>query len=212
MKIKGTLISMFPLLMILLWNCNKNRSVAIAPYYDEANMLELKVDSIMFPPEVLMFPIRLKFTNKTNKKIAMLFKPDVNKEFNKNMIFISADNDTIRFSFLDSLIIFNEYSKTSFTVHGMYTSNQLFGKGGFEVLKKNLQKGKLIYLGNTKSNEPIKITEQSSPKITKALLQIDTLFIPYRLEASTQKTDFVYSFLQGSLVLVTQKLAINNKR
>ncbi len=212
MKIKGTLISMFPLLMILLWNCNKNRSVAIAPYYDKANMLELKVDSIMFPPEVLMFPIRLRFTNKTNKKIAMLFKPDVNKKFNKNMIFISADNDTIRFSFLDSLIIFNEYSKTSFTVHGMYTSNQLFGKGGFEVLKKNLQKGKLIYLGNTKSNEPIKITEQSSPKITKALLQIDTLFIPYRLEASTQKTDFVYSFLQGSLVLVTQKLAINNKR
>ena len=106
MKIKGTLISMFPLLMILLWNCNKNRSVAIAPYYDEANMLELKVDSIMFFLEVLMFPIRLKFTNKTNKKIAMLFKPDVNKEFNKNMIFISADNDTIRFSFLDSLIIF----------------------------------------------------------------------------------------------------------
>lgn len=205
MKIKGTLISMFPLLMILLWNCNKNRSVAIAPYYDKANMLELKVDSIMFP-------IRLRFTNKTNKKIAMLFKPDVNKEFNKNMIFISADNDTIRFSFLDSLIIFNEYSKTSFTVHGMYTSNQLFGKGGFEVLKKNLQKGKLIYLGNTESNESIKITEQSSPKITKALLQIDTLFIPYRLEASTQKTDFVYSFLQGSLVLVTQKLAINNKR
>lgn len=212
MKIKGTLISMFPLLMILLWNCNKKRSVVTEPYYDEANMLELKVDSIMFPPEVLMFPIRLKFTNKTNKKIAMLFKPDVNKKFNKNMIFISADNDTIRFSFLDSLIIFNEYSKTSFTVSGMYTSNQLFGKGGFEVLKKNLQKGKLIYLGNTESNESIKITQQSSPKITKALLQIDTLFIPYRLEASTQKTDFVYSFLQGSLVLVTQKLARNNKR
>ncbi len=31
MKIKGTLISMFPLLMILLWNCNKNRSVVTAP-------------------------------------------------------------------------------------------------------------------------------------------------------------------------------------
>jgi hypothetical protein len=70
----------------------------------------------------------------------MLFKPDVNKEFNKNMIFISADNDTIRFSFLDSLITFNEYSKTSFTVHGMYTSNQLFGKGGFEVLKRICKK------------------------------------------------------------------------
>ncbi len=208
-KIKGILISTFSLLL-LLWNCNKNRSVAIAPYYDKANMLELEVDSIMFPPEILMFPIRLKFTNKTNKKIAMLFKPDVNKKFNKNMILISSDNDTIRFMFLDSLITFNEYSKTSFTVSGMYASNQLFGKGGFEVLKKNLQKGKLIYRGNTVSDESIKITEQSSRKSSKALLQIDTLFIPYRLEASTQKTDFVYSFLQGSFALVTKK--IDNKQ
>ncbi len=84
-------------------------------------MLKLEVDSILFPPEILVFPVRLKLTNNTNKKIAMSFKPDVNKELNKNMMFISTNNDTIRFKFTDSLIIINEYSKTSFTVPGLYS-------------------------------------------------------------------------------------------
>ncbi len=65
------------------------------------------------------------------------------------------------------------------------------------MLKRNLQNGKLIYLGNTYQNESIKISKQSP---------IDTLFIPFYLEASTQKTNFVYSFLKGSYALVTDKI------
>ncbi|MET3126699.1 hypothetical protein ABID42_001801 [Arcicella rosea] len=198
MKNRNTLIITFYLLMVLLWNCGKTKDVVILPYYEKTNMLKLEVDSILFPPEILVFPVRLKLTNNTNKKIAMSFKPDVNKEFNKSLMFISTNNDTIRFKFTDSLLTFNEYSKTSFTVSGLYSLEQF--EKGFKVLKRNFQNGKLIYTGNTYQKESIKISKQSS---------IDTLFIPFYLEASTKKTNFVDSFLQGSYFLVTDKIDKN---
>jgi len=66
-------------LMVLLWNCGKTKDVVIT-LPQKTNTLKLEVDSILFPPEILVFPVRLKLTNNTNKKIAMSFKPDVNKE------------------------------------------------------------------------------------------------------------------------------------
>lgn len=185
------------LLVLTVIACNKPTSGILLPA-QEGDVI-IKIDSVGVP-ELTAFPIRLKLTNNTNKKVVLVFDtiPNEYKDQVKNL-YITADQDTF---FLGirvprNCLIFNPRTITSFLGFGYF----IYGTGHFESFGKIdtvFKKGRLEYRYNDKILDNV--------NFKKMLTEADTLLIPSKLETSTGNAQVVYRFLPQSLEWREKKL------
>lgn len=171
-------------------SCNKSEPAFLI--YVPKEDIKIEVDSVIRSPELAHFPIRLRITNYTNKKVALIFDTisNVYQHQVKNL-FITRGSDTFYLGIRNSgmPLILNEKTVTSFNCLGYY----IHGKGHFESTKEiesGFKAGNLVYrLGK----KPI-----SQSHLNKLNLEADTLLLPTLLETRTDKALLVSEFLQGS--------------
>lgn len=159
----------------------------------------IEIDSVGVP-ELAAFPIRLKLTNYTNKKVVLVFDTISNeyKDQVKNL-YITADQDTffLGLRIPRNYIIFEPGTSTSFLGFGYF----IYGKGHFESfgeIDSVFEKGRLEYRYDDKSLDNVNFKEM--------LTEADTLLLPSKLETSTGNAQVVNKFLPKSLEWREKKL------
>src|SRR5688572_20758828 len=171
---------------LLIVGCEKRNSTVLM--YTQKGDIKIEVDSVIRWPELAHFPIRVRVTNYSDKKVALVFDPisNVSKDQVKNLLLIRG-TDTfylgIRMSGMP--LILNENTITSFNCLGYFH----FGKGHFDSFKEiesGFKEGKLFYrLGKKSINQS---------HLEKLHIEADTILLPTLLEARTDKALLVNEF------------------
>jgi hypothetical protein len=185
------------LLVLTVIACNKPTSGILLPA--QKGDVTIEIDSVGVP-ELAAFPIRLKLTNNTNKKVVLVFDTISNeyKDQVKNL-YITADQDTffLGLRIPRNYIIFEPRTSTSFLGFGYF----IYGTGHFESfgeIDTVFKKGRLEYRYNDKILDNV--------NFEKMLTEADTLLIPSKLETSTGNAQVVDRFLPQSLEWLEKKL------
>ncbi|WP_161890717.1 hypothetical protein [Pontibacter russatus] len=189
-------LSLF-LLVLTITSCNKPTLGIMLPAEEGEVMIEL--DSVGLP-ELAAFPMRLKLTNNTNKKVVLVFDTISNeyKDQVRNM-FVTANPDTFLLGVRTKkeFLIFNPHTSTSFLGFGYF----IYGRGhfeSFEEINAVLTKGRLEYRFNRKNF--------ANNALKEILAVSDTVVVPSKLEASTGNAQVVDRFLPQSLEWREKKL------
>jgi hypothetical protein len=159
--------------------------------YAQEEDIRIEVDSVL-SPEMAQFPIRIRLTNLTNKKVVLIFDTISNDyEHQVKNLFLTNGKDTfnlgIRVSGLP--LILNERTVTSFNCFGYFN----YGEGHFNSFKEiesGFKEGKLVY----KLGKGI-ITKDHLKELN---IEADTLILPTKLEARTYKALLVDEFFPQS--------------
>ena len=165
----------------------------------EEGEVKIEIDSVGVP-ELAAFPLRLKLTNSTSKKVVLVFDTISNEyEDQVKNLYITADQDTffLGIKTQEKYLIFNPCTSTSFLGFGYF----IYGKGhfdSFEEIDTVFKKGRLEYSFDSKllHNNVLK----------EMLAETDTILVPSKLEASTGKAQVVDRFLPQSLDWREKKL------
>ena len=115
---------MYLLFVVLFCGCNTIRkdeasNTKLVALNVKNNELKLQVDSLLIPSEMLIFPIRLKLTNNSNKNIILFFDSVSSNYETRNLLLITLKADTIKLIVRDKYVIFNRYTETSFNVRAL---------------------------------------------------------------------------------------------
>lgn len=176
------------LLILGMAACQKPESRVLLDAKEGDIMLE--VDSIGLP-ELVEFPIRLKLTNYTDKKVILVFDSISNKyKHQVKNLYVTADQDTffIGLKTPENYLVFNENTVTSFLGYGYF----IYGEGHFDSFKEietAFEKGKLEYKFDERLRHNIDL---------KDLPKADTLLFPSQLETNTNQASIVQRFSSGS--------------
>lgn len=153
------------------------------------NDIEMKLDSIKFPPEISLFPIRITLTNYSNTDAILTFKKVLKgNKYQKGNLFLVSGRDTILLGINDDFLIVDKYSEVSFNVIGFYSSNKVKKRYFFNDFH-NFPKGKIVY----------QVSFDKLNDINKKDLKQDTLLVPSYLETSTDKAKTVLEFSRNSM-------------
>ncbi|GHA63545.1 hypothetical protein [Pontibacter akesuensis] len=161
--------------------------------------VKLEIDSVGVP-ELAAFPLRFKLTNNTNKNVVLALDTIANKyEDQLKNLYITADQDTffLGIKSQEHYIIFSPRTSTSFLGFGYF----LYGKGHFDSFKEIdtvFKKGRLEYRFDDKILQNIRFKGM--------LAEADTILVPSKLEASTDKAQIVERFQPESLRWREKKL------
>src|SRR5476649_2065087 len=109
------------LLALTVIGCLENHNRQVVFVKAKPGQVKLELDSVSFPPEIAIFPMRAKLTNYSNKKVILTFK-SVNNEFKyqKENLYLVSKMDTLLLGIKASYIVMDEYSSTSFNIEGFY--------------------------------------------------------------------------------------------
>ncbi|MGV3586738.1 MAG: hypothetical protein ACO1OF_07045 [Adhaeribacter sp.] len=176
--------------LLVVGSCHKpdHKVLIYAPKGD----IKIEVDSVIRWPELATFTIRVRTTNYTNKKVALVFDTisNVYKHQVENL-YITRGEDTFNLGIMISgmPLILNEKTITSFNCLGYFH----YGKGNFKSFKEiesGFKEGKMVYrLGNKTINQS---------QLEELHIEADTLLLPTLLEVKTEKALLVNDFLQKS--------------
>lgn len=180
----------FALILFAIACQNPKPEVFISP---QKNEIKIEVDSVQRWSELAYFPIRIRLTNNTNKKVVLVFDSISNdyKDQVKNLI-ITTEEDTFNLGIrLDGEpFVFKERTITSFVCLGYLR----YGKRHFESsheIEAIFKKGKLEYHLDEKLRQKVSFEGVQ----TKG----DTLLLPVKLVARTDNALVVDTFLPQSL-------------
>ena len=140
--------------------------------------VKLEVDSIR-RPEMGIFPIKLRLTNYSNKKVLLIFDflPNGPDKYATNNLYLITPIDTFILGVrAPKYLVFKERTITSFICEGYFHQ----GKGSFDLFKDidtAFKNGKLKYSFDGKI--PHNISQE------ELLSKADTVLVPYQLEVHT---------------------------
>lgn len=184
------------LVTLLLTSCLKNKERHLIFEDSKPNQIDFELDSIRYPPKMAFFPIRLTFTNYSNKKAVLAFKTiDSGFKYQKQNLFFVSGVDTMFLGINASYIILEKYSSTSFNIEGYYDFGDLKRKHLFNDFH-NFPKGKIIY----------KVNSDELNNLNNKVLKQDTLLVPKYLESSTENGKVVFEFSRNSMKTQIQPL------
>lgn len=193
-KIDGSFFLL--LVTLLLTSCVENKERHLTFEDAKPNQIDFELDSVRYPPKMAFFPIRVKFTNYSNKKAVLAFKAiDNGFKYQKQNLFFVSGVDTMFLGINASYIILDKYSSTSFNIEGYYDFGGLKRKHLFNDFH-NFPKGKIIY----------RVNSHELNNLNKKALKQDTLLVPNYLEASAEKGKVVFEFSGSSMKTQIQSL------
>jgi hypothetical protein len=188
----------FFLFILLPVSCYKDKKVVFIPIIS-SNKIYFEVDSVE-APEVSTFGIRVRLVNKLNKKVMLFFTPK-NRDYRKRCkdMVVFNEKDTFNIGVAADNGLFNEKTITSFLAHGFFWFNN--EKGIFQNLDYfNKKDGKILYEFSGKLPKDIdKIIERDS------LNQYDTIYVPTKIEGSTDKAKVVEKLYYSPTSLMWEK-------
>lgn len=174
-----------PLIVIAIVCCKPGPATLLKAKNGE---VKLEVDSIR-RPEVGDFPIQLRLTNYSNKKVLLIFDflPSGPGKYATNNLFLTTPIDTLILGVrAPKYLVFKERTITSFRCYGYFHQ----GKGSFDsfgAIDTAFKNGKLIY--SFEGKIPHNISQE------ELLSKADTLIVPYQLEVHTNNAVVVWGFV-----------------
>lgn len=187
-KIVINLKSIYLLLIVMAIVCCKPGPATLLKAKD--GEVKLEVDSIR-RPEMGHFPIKLRLTNYSNKKVLLIFDflPSGPNEYATNNLYLTTPIDTFILGVrAPKYLVFKERTITSFLCEGYFHQ----GKGSFDsfrAIDTAFKSGKLKY--SFDGEIPHNISQE------ELLSKADTLIVPYQLEVHTNNAVVVWGSLNG---------------
>lgn len=174
--------SIYLLFIVIAIVCCKPRPVTFLKAKDDE--VKLEVDSIC-RPEAGDFPIQLRLTNYSNKKVLLIFDflPSGPGKYATNNLYLTTPIDTFILGVRTlKYLVFKERTITTFLCEGYYHQ----GKGSFDSFRDidpAFKNGKLIY--SFEGKIPHDISQE------ELLSKADTVLVPYQLEVHTNNAVIV---------------------